>query len=96
MHDSAEFMKSSNSLLNEIDQISNDTGYRKWEIQTRLCTVCISFFFFFFFYGVYFSFPTLFLRTLEFSWALQPIPGVQSVKRSEIINVAITSGLEKK
>ena len=48
MHDSAEFMKSSNSLLNEIDQISNDTGYRKWEIQTRLCTVCISFFFFFF------------------------------------------------
>ena len=53
------------------------------------------FFFSFFFYGVYFSFPTLFLRTLEFSWALQPIPGVQSVKRSEIINVAISSGLEK-
>ena len=49
MHDSAEFMNSSNSLLNEIGQISNDTGYRKWEIQTRLCTVCISFFFFFFF-----------------------------------------------
>lgn len=94
MHDSAEFMNSSNSLLNEIGQISNDTGYRKWEIQTRLCTVCI--FFFSFFYGMYFSFPTLFLRTLKFSWALQPIPGVQSVKRSEIINVAITSGLEKK
>ena len=63
---------------------------------TSVYGVYFFFFFFFFFYGVYFSFPTLFLRTLKSSWALQPIPGVQSVKRSEIINVAITSGLEKK
>ena len=63
---------------------------------TSVYGVYFFFFFFFFFYGVYFSFPTLFLRTLKFSWALQHIPGVQSVERGEIINVAITSGLEKK